>query len=81
MKALAIDKTIPKIKAQKNPSIENPGTILLTRMINKAFKISVNKPSVKIVIGKVNMIKTGFIKAFIIPSTRATTKAVAKPLM
>ena len=80
MKVFAIDRTIPNIKAQKNPSIENPGTILLTKRINKAFKTSVKRPSVRIVIGRVNIIRIGFRIAFIMPKTKATTKAVSKPL-
>ena len=80
MSVFATDKTTPKIKAQKNPSIENPGTILLTRSINKAFKTSVKRPSVRIVMGRVKIIKTGFKKAFIIPKIRATTRAAPNPL-
>lgn len=77
----ASDKTIPKINAQKNPLMENPGTILATRRINKAFNTRVNNPNVRTVMGKVNIIKTGFKKAFIIPKTRDTAKAVPNPLI
>ena len=77
-KVFAIESTIPKIKAHKNPSILNPGTITLTKRIRSAFKTKVKSPSVKKLIGRVKISRTGFKKAFIIPKTKATTKAVIK---
>jgi hypothetical protein len=78
---LAIDKTTPKINAHKNPSTINPGTMLLTSKINSAFKTKLKRPKVRIVIGNVKITRTGFKKAFIIPKTRATTRAEVKLVM
>lgn len=74
----AIDRTIPKINAHRKPSTINPGTNLLTRSINIAFITNVKIPKVRIFIGSVRIIRTGFKNAFIIPKTRATTKADVK---
>lgn len=64
------------IIAQTNPSTENPGTIREARSIRSALIIRVNKPKVRIVIGKVKIIKTGFNKIFNKPNTTAKTTAV-----
>ena len=61
-----------------NPSTVNPGTMLLTKIINIAFKTKVKRPRVKMFIGRVKISKIGFKKALIIPKIRATTKAVVK---
>jgi hypothetical protein len=70
---------MPKTNAHKKPSTINPGTSLLTSNINKALITKVKSPKVRIFIGSVRIIKTGFRKAFIIPKTKATTKAAVKP--
>ena len=75
-----MESTIPKTNAHKNPSITNPGTILLTNIIKRAFKTSVNKPSDKIFIGRVRINSRGFKNAFIIPNTKATANAAIKPV-
>lgn len=73
-----MDKTIPKINAQKKPSTLNPGTIIFTKSINIAFIINVKRPKVKILIGRVRIRRIGFKNAFIIPKTSAATNAVVK---
>ncbi len=75
---LASDKTIPKTNAHKKPSTTNPGTNLLTRSIRSAFITKVKSPKVRIFIGKVKIKRMGFKKAFIMPNTKATTKATVK---
>jgi branched-chain amino acid aminotransferase len=72
------DNTSPKIMAHKNPSTWKPGTTLLTNKTNSALMTKVNKPKVKILIGKVRSIKIGFNTAFTIPKATATTTAVQK---
>jgi hypothetical protein len=78
-KEFTIDKTMANNKAYQKLSIVNPGTTKEAREINAAFIIKINKPKVKIVIGKVRIIKMGLIKEFIPPSTTAKIKAVIKP--
>lgn len=41
-----------------------------------AFKTKVKSPNVRIVIGRVNINRTGLMNALIIPKTSATTNAV-----
>lgn len=53
-------------------------TIDAVKSISKAFITNVNKPRVKILIGRVRSIKTGFSVALIIPSTNAIRNAVTK---
>lgn len=46
----------------------------------KVFITNMNRPSVRIVIGRVRRIISGFIKILISPRTKETIKAVIKPL-
>lgn len=55
---------------------ENPSISLSAKRIINAFITSINKPKVRIVIGKVKMIKIGFTNRFKIDKTKATPTAV-----
>lgn len=57
-------------------SMWNPLTIFETIIKNTAFITNENKPSVRILIGRVRIVIRGFINAFMIPNTIATTSAV-----
>jgi len=57
----------------------NPGTIALASIISRAFMTNVNSPRVRIFIGRVRIMRTGFINAFIRPITKAATIAAIKP--
>lgn len=46
--------------------------------IMRAFMTNVKRPKVTIVIGRVRMISTGFIRTLIIPRTTAVTRAAVK---
>jgi len=63
-------------KADINPIISNPSTKEETNHKSKALITNVNKPSVKILIGKVISIKTGLINALIKPNMIALTIAM-----
>ena len=67
-----------KRSAHQNPSTENPVTRLSASNINNAFMTRVNNPSVITVIGSVRIRSKGLIRAFIIPNTKAVTRAVVK---
>ena len=71
-----IARTMLKSIAQPKLSILNPGTIEAVRRIRRALIMSVNSPSVTIVIGRVRMNKTGLIVTLIIASTNAAIRAV-----
>jgi hypothetical protein len=79
MKALMIANTMAKTSAQSQPSTLNPGTIHEVNMTQKAMMTKLNKPNVRIVIGKVRISKRGLMKALMIPRTTATISAVPKP--
>ena len=57
----------------------NPGTIALASIISRAFMTKVNSPRVRTFIGRVRIMRTGFINAFIRPITKAATIAAIKP--
>lgn len=59
---------------------KNPGTILLVNITNTALIINVNKPNVRIVMGRVSKIRNGLINIFNNPSTSATSSAVENPV-
>jgi len=65
-------------KAHQNPATLKPGTIHEVSIINKALITKVKSPSVKIFIGSDKTSKIGFIKAFNIPITKATSNATTK---
>jgi len=67
-------------KAVQKPSTEKPTTIFDDKRISKALITKVNKPSVKILIGKVRINKIGLMTALIMPSTKANKTAVQKPV-
>ena len=68
------------INAGINPRTSKPGTIKAVVLIKKALITKVKSPKVRILIGKVKITITGFIKALMIPKTSATIKAVTKEL-
>jgi len=76
---LIIERIIPNKQATQKLGTEKPSTIAEQRSINKALMTIVNKPKVKILIGKVKIIKIGLIIKLIKPKTKATTTAVQKP--
>ncbi len=68
------------IRAGANPESVKPLTICATIQISAALIIKVKSPSVKILIGRVRIIRIGFMRAFKIPKNRATIRAVVKLL-
>ena len=71
-----IESTRLNINAQKKPSIRMPSINLSAIMMINALMTKRNKPSVMMVIGRVNKISNGLIKAFNTASTRANITAV-----
>jgi hypothetical protein len=76
---LTKDKTIPNNIAAKKFSTPKFGTIIATNSIINALIISVNKPNVITLTGKVNNTSNGLIKKFTIDKTTDTTIATPKP--
>jgi hypothetical protein len=72
----AKDNKAPKINAHKNPSIWIPETNLSARITIKTLMIKRKIPNVRIVIGRVKIISTGFIMAFRIANTITKINAV-----
>ena len=70
------DNTRPATKAGKNPETSNPLTKVETTQTRKALIIRIKSPRVKILIGKVSTIRIGLTKAFKIPRTKATIRAM-----
>lgn len=66
------------IKAGTNPETTKPGTMAATSNIKIAFMTNVNRPSVKILIGNVNITSIGLIMAFATPNNSATINEVIK---
>lgn len=66
---------MPKINAHKNPAMWIPDTNLPASMIIKTFITSKKIPSVRMVIGKVSIIKIGFTIAF--KKARTNEKIIA----
>lgn len=66
------------IMAHQNPFTSKPGTILAVRRIKRAFITNVKIPRVRMFIGSVKRIRIGLRTAFIIPKTKAATRAVVK---
>ncbi len=71
MESKILNSTAVQILLTENPSIN-----LSAKRIINAFTISKNKPSVIIVIGKVNMTNIGLTNRFKIERTKATIIAV-----
>lgn len=65
-------------KADQNPPVSNPGTILSARRTNSAFITRENRPNVTIVIGRAIILTIGFIEMFINPRTMAKMIAPVK---
>lgn len=74
-----IDNSNEPRSAGKNPATENPGTIFATSQNISAFITKVNKPKVRILIGKVKIINTGLINMFTRPITSADQRAATNP--
>lgn len=67
-------------KAGTNPSMVKPDTKRATKSSSSAFITKVNKPRVKIFMGKVSIMIIGLIRVFIIPRIMATISAVVNEL-
>jgi len=65
--------------ACQNPSTANPFITVEARRIKPAFITKVNKPRVKILIGKVSIINIGFNITFITPKNKASQSAAQNP--
>ena len=76
---LATHKTKAPQKAGQKPSMSKPLINEAINQISKALITKVNKPKVKILIGKVNNTTIGRMMALTMPKTRATNNAVKKP--
>ena len=72
------DKRRLNKSAHQKPSTVKPLTSLLATQIINTLMTKRNSPNVKIVIGKVSIIKTGFNIAFRMANTIANTSAVQK---
>ncbi len=70
------DNKRPKMKAHKKPSIFIPETNLSAKRIIRTFIINKKRPSVTMVIGRVNIISKGFTIAFSTANTKAKIMAV-----
>ena len=75
-----IESTTPKKNADKKVPTVNPGTTCPATQIRNALITNVKRPSVSILIGSVNIISTGLMKALRIPNTNATMSAEINPL-
>lgn len=69
-------KNKDKVIADHRPATAKPLTKLATNKTNRPFKTSVKSPKVKILIGKVKIIKIGLTIALRIPKTTATISAI-----
>lgn len=67
-----------KIIAHKKLSMVNPGMSASVISSKRRPRTSEKRPRVIIVIGSVKSVRIGFTNAFMIPSTRATIRAVVK---
>ena len=72
------DNTKLNSSAHQKPTMLNPGTIKLVKITKAALIIKVNRPKLKILMGKVRMIKIGLRNILINPSTKAAIKAATK---
>lgn len=71
----------PKSNPARTVSTVKPGTMFAAKRIKDRLIISENKPRVKIFIGNVSMVITGFRKVFSTPKTTATIKAVVRSII
>ena len=72
------ESTIEKRSAQPKLLTSKPGTKVLTNKIIKALIIKAKIPKVRMVMGKVRIIKIGLITILTKPKTIATITAVQK---
>jgi len=70
---LIIDRITLKSNAHQKFLTSKPDTKKSVNCINNAFITKVNKPKVKIFIGKVNIISIGLIMALIKPKAKAVS--------
>lgn len=75
-----MDKTMLKSMACQKPYTSKPFITLDAKRIKPAFITKVNKPSVKILIGKVSIINIGFNTTLITPRNKASQSAAQNPL-
>jgi hypothetical protein len=78
---LKIDSTILNHKAVQKFTMEKPSTNQEAILIDRALITNVNKPKVKMLIGKVRINNTGFKLILIKPKTKATKIATQKFLI
>jgi hypothetical protein len=64
--------------AAQKPLMIKPGVIALARSSRRIFRIKLNRPKVRIVMGKVSKVRMGFKKVLRTPITTAATMAVVK---
>ena len=76
-----IDKAILKPSAAKKPFTSNPFITDEANKISKALITKVNKPRVRILIGRVKIIKIGLIITLIMPKNTASHSAAQGPLI
>lgn len=76
---LIIDSSNDPQNAAQKPVTAKPGTILATSKNISALITKVNKPKVRMLIGKVKIINTGLIKIFTRPIASADHMAAANP--
>jgi len=74
-----MDNTTEPNNAAKKPSTLKPSTSFATSNSIKALITKVNSPNVRILIGRVKRIKTGFINMLTSPMTIADHSAAEKP--
>ncbi len=65
--------------AVKNPLTEKPSITEAASNINEALMTKVNKPKVRILIGRVIKIKIGLTRTLTMPKNKASHKAGQKP--
>lgn len=75
-----IDKTMLKPNAAKKPLTSKPFITDEANKISKALITKVNKPRVRILIGRVKIIKIGLIIILIMPKNTASHSAAQSPL-
>lgn len=73
---LRIERSKEPISALKNPSTSNPGETNPANIKSKALITSVNRPRVRIFIGRVTRTRNGLMKTLISAITMATMSAL-----
>jgi len=75
-----IDNTTLNNIAHQKLLTSNPGTKYAISITSNALITKINKPRVRIVIGKVRITSTGLIIALAIPNASAVNNATTKPV-